>query len=74
MCQFGSSCYRAINSFHEGKLILRVGDEQVVFDVFRAINSPLEKDEYLRVDSIDLVAETIKTTSTKMPLELCFTR
>lgn len=35
---------------YEGKLILKVGDEQGNFDVYKVANNPNEQDAYLRVD------------------------
>lgn len=63
---------KSVINVHEGKLILRVGDEQVVFDVYRIVNSPLENDECLIIDTIDqAIDEYIQTTSIETPLEIC---
>lgn len=44
---------KSLIDVHDGKLILRVGDEQLVFDMYRAVNSSNKKDEFLRIDAID---------------------
>lgn len=55
--------FHSLIDVHEGKLILKVGDEQVIFDVYKVVNSPNEKDEYLRVNALDqVVAENFHIT------------
>ena len=46
---------RALIDVHRGQLILRLGDEQVSFNVFKAIKFPSEVDSCFKIDVIDKV-------------------
>ncbi|KAJ4716943.1 DNA-directed DNA polymerase [Melia azedarach] len=63
---------RTLIDVQQGKLILRVQDEQVEFSVFKAIKYPSMADSCLRMDIIDrLVQETFKEEHPQEPLEAC---
>ncbi|XP_021658919.2 uncharacterized protein LOC110648864 [Hevea brasiliensis] len=63
---------RAIIDIKNGQLTLKVGDEEVEFNLFRAIKHKLEPDECLRVDITDkLVEEELHETYPEDPLEAC---
>lgn len=58
----------------KGKLILRVQDEQVTFNVFEAIKYPSEQDDCFQIDVVDrLVDETFKVEHLIDLLEVCIT-
>lgn len=52
---------------------LRVEGEQVILDVFKAMNSSFELHSYLRINDL-VVAETYKDQFAKLPLEVCYTQ
>ncbi|XP_058008224.1 uncharacterized protein LOC131182886 [Hevea brasiliensis] len=61
---------RAIIDVKNGRLTLKVGDEKVEFNLFRAMKHKLEPDECLRVDIIDkLVKEEFHKRHPEDPLE-----
>ncbi|KAJ4724584.1 DNA-directed DNA polymerase [Melia azedarach] len=63
---------RTLMDVQQGKLILRVQDEQVEFNVFKAIKYPSMADSCLRMNIIDrLVQETFKEEHPQEPLEAC---
>lgn len=46
---------------HEGKIILRMEDEQETFDVFKSMNSPSEINACLTMNALEnVVAENLK--------------
>ena len=52
------------------QLILRVQDEEVTFNVFQAMEHPMEKEQCLRVDAIDtLMSGIFRQNSIIPPLE-----
>ncbi|XP_057724024.1 uncharacterized protein LOC130939979 [Arachis stenosperma] len=55
---------RAIIDVEKGEMILRVHDEQMIINVFKAMEHPPEKAQHIRVKMIeDLVEEVLKATS-----------
>ncbi|XP_037494810.1 uncharacterized protein LOC105631100 [Jatropha curcas] len=44
---------RALIDVHEGKLTLRVGHEDIVFDVLKSCKLPKDNDDYFRIDVVD---------------------
>ncbi|KAI5663698.1 hypothetical protein M9H77_23021 [Catharanthus roseus] len=46
---------RTLIDVHQGKLILRVHDEQVTFNVFKAMRMPSESDSYMFIDNVGLL-------------------
>ncbi|KAJ4701053.1 DNA-directed DNA polymerase [Melia azedarach] len=63
---------RTLIDVQQGKLILRVQDEQIVFNVFKAIKYPSETDCCFQIDALDkMVAETFKHGHPNEPLEVC---
>ncbi|XP_058003971.1 uncharacterized protein LOC131180641 [Hevea brasiliensis] len=62
----------AIIDVKNGCLTLKVGDEEVEFNLFRAVKHKLEPDECLRVNITDkLVEEELLKTHPEDPLEAC---
>ena len=63
----------ALIDVQQGKLMLRVQDEKVTFNVFDAMNHPREEDTCLRIDVLEsLTMESFRKTS-KDPLEAALT-
>ncbi|XP_031284097.1 uncharacterized protein LOC116142824 [Pistacia vera] len=63
---------KALIDVQEGKLILRVQDGTVTFNVFEVMKFPSESDSCFSVDLVDrLVADTIKENTPHLPLEVC---
>ncbi|XP_020206210.1 uncharacterized protein LOC109791332 [Cajanus cajan] len=61
---------RVLIDVDDGKLKVRVNDEEVNFDVFDAMHYPNDKSNCFRVDVIDgLVEDTRKHVSFSTPLE-----
>ena len=59
---------RTLIDVHQGKLILRVQDEQVSFNVFEAMKFPFDVDACFAISVLDrVVAKTFPTS----PLENC---
>ncbi|XP_056169335.1 uncharacterized protein LOC130138641 [Syzygium oleosum] len=58
------STWRALIDVQQGKLILRVQDDRVTFDVFKAMKYPAELNECLRVDAVDRLVESIFSKAT----------
>ncbi|XP_058002216.1 uncharacterized protein LOC131179401 [Hevea brasiliensis] len=48
---------RAIKDVKNGQLTLKVGDEEVEFNLLRTMKHKLEPDECLKVDTVDKIAE-----------------
>lgn len=44
---------RALIDVQKGHLILRLGEEQIAFHMFKAIKFPIESDNYFQIDVID---------------------
>lgn len=65
---------RTLIDVQQGKLILRVQDEQVTFNVFEAMKYPSTVDSCFQVDTISkLVTETFLESNPREPLEACIT-
>ncbi|WJZ98601.1 hypothetical protein VitviT2T_017113 [Vitis vinifera] len=61
---------RTLIDVHQGKLILRVQDEQVTFNVFEAMKFPSDVDACFAISVLDrVVAETFHETFPTSPLE-----
>ncbi|XP_048140761.1 uncharacterized protein LOC125316465 [Rhodamnia argentea] len=66
---------RALIDVQRGKLILRVQDDQVTFDVFKAMKYAAEPNDCLRVDAVDKLVESAFSKATiEDPLEACLVR
>ncbi|KAL2542521.1 Uncharacterized protein Adt_03499 [Abeliophyllum distichum] len=63
---------RALIDVQKGQLILRLSEEQVTFDVFKAIKYPTESDSCFKVDVVDdAVHENFHLHNPLDPLEAC---
>ncbi|KAL2461691.1 reverse transcriptase [Abeliophyllum distichum] len=63
---------RALIDVYEGKMILRVDNEQVIFNVFKAMKYPASSDSCFQVDVVDkLVADTFETEYPSDALAIC---
>ncbi len=63
---------RAIINVENGQLTLKEREEEVEFNLFRAIKHKSKSNECLRVDIIDkLVEEEVQKRYTEDPLEVC---
>ncbi|XP_022855162.1 uncharacterized protein LOC111376430 [Olea europaea var. sylvestris] len=57
---------RALINVQHGQLILRLGKEQILFNVFKAMKLPTETDSYFQINVIDK-----STQSNSMEMETC---
>ncbi|XP_016192419.1 uncharacterized protein LOC107633291 [Arachis ipaensis] len=48
---------RAIIDVEKGEMVLRVHDEQMVLNVFKAMQYPAEKENCMRIDMVDTLVE-----------------
>ena len=63
---------RTLIDVQQGKLIFRVQDEQVTFNVFEAMKYPSEIDTCLQIDTIDkVIIESFRDTMPNDTLEAC---
>ncbi|KAL5549750.1 hypothetical protein UlMin_004981 [Ulmus minor] len=63
---------RTLIDIHQGKLILRVQDEQVIFNVFEAMKFPSDIDACFEINVLDrVVAENFHESFPSSPLENC---
>ncbi|KAL2475346.1 Uncharacterized protein Adt_36082 [Abeliophyllum distichum] len=63
---------RALINLQKGQLILRLSEEQVTFDVFKAIKYPTESDTCFKVDMVDnVVHENFQLNNLSDSLEVC---
>ncbi|XP_022871446.1 uncharacterized protein LOC111390615 [Olea europaea var. sylvestris] len=63
---------RALIDFQKGQLILRLGEEHVTFNVFKAIRYPAESDSCFQIDVIDnTVNDTLQLHNPPDPYEAC---
>ena len=46
---------RALIDFQQGNLILKINDEHVIFDMFKAMEHPASNETCLMIDAIDLL-------------------
>ncbi|XP_016199695.1 uncharacterized protein LOC107640705 [Arachis ipaensis] len=54
---------RAIIDVEKGEIVLRMHDEQMVLNVFKAMQYPAEKENYMRIDMVDnLVEEALEAS------------
>ena len=66
---------RALIDVQKGELTMRVQNEQVTFNVFKAIKFPSEVDCCFRLDTIDqLVTQVFEQSHLKDSLEACLTK
>ena len=66
---------RTLIDVQKGELTMRVQDEQVTFNVFKALKFPSEADCCFKIDIVDQQAEqTFEISHTKDPLEACLTK
>ncbi|XP_031253889.1 uncharacterized protein LOC116111867 [Pistacia vera] len=66
---------RALTNVQEGKLIMRVQDEEVTFNVLEALKFPLKQDSCFKIDSVDQSAvKTSKRDDTKLPFKECMVK
>lgn len=63
---------RALIDVHKGQLILRCGDEQFTFNVFKSLKHPSEANSCFQIDIIDIfVVKSIAHEYRIEPLEAC---
>ncbi|XP_073049483.1 uncharacterized protein [Primulina eburnea] len=60
---------KALIDVQEGKLRLRVGDEEITFDVFNALKHTLHSDSCFRIDAFDSLASNYVQDALRDPLE-----
>ncbi|XP_031255541.1 uncharacterized protein LOC116113531 [Pistacia vera] len=66
---------RTLIDVQEGKLILRVQDEMVTFNVFEAMKFPSEVESCFGVDVVDrVVKDTFEEIHPQLPLEACISK
>ena len=66
---------RTLIDVQQGKLILRVQDEQVTFDVFEAMKFPSEVHSCFQINTLDkLISETFEERTPLLPLEACLVK
>ncbi|KAL5565577.1 hypothetical protein UlMin_028741 [Ulmus minor] len=66
---------RTLIDVQQGKLILRVQDEQVTFDVFEAMKFPSEVQSCFQINTLDrLISETFEERIPLLPLEACLVK
>ncbi|XP_073039342.1 uncharacterized protein [Primulina eburnea] len=64
---------KALIDVHEGKFRLRVGDEEITFDVFNALKHTLRTDDYFRINAVDSLMCNFVQDAMKDPLEATLT-
>ncbi|KAL5554234.1 hypothetical protein UlMin_041635 [Ulmus minor] len=66
---------RTLIDVQQGKLILRVQDEQVTFDVFEAMKFPCEVHSCFQINTLDrLISENFEERTPLLPLEACLVK
>ena len=66
---------RTLIDVQQGKLILRVQDEQVTFDVFEAMKFPSEVHSCFQINTLDrIILETFEERTPLLPLEACLVK
>ncbi|KAL5575067.1 hypothetical protein UlMin_016766 [Ulmus minor] len=66
---------RTLIDVQQGKLILRVQDEQVTFDVFEAMKFPSEVHSCFQINTLDrLISENFEERTPLLPLEACLVK
>ncbi|XP_073277634.1 uncharacterized protein [Primulina huaijiensis] len=64
---------KALIDVQEGKLRLRVGEEEITFDVFNTLKHTLHADSCYRIDAIDSLVSNYVQDALKDPLEATLT-
>ncbi|XP_075489529.1 uncharacterized protein LOC142528372 [Primulina tabacum] len=64
---------KALIDVQEGKLRLRVGDEEITFDVFNALKHTLQSDSCYRIDAFDAFVSNYVQDALRDPLEAILT-
>ncbi|XP_065623227.1 uncharacterized protein LOC136064844 [Quercus suber] len=66
---------RTLIDVQQGKLVLRVGEDEVTFDVFKPMKFPSETHSCFQISDRDVIMadETCATDFLKLPLEVCLT-
>ncbi|XP_075499157.1 uncharacterized protein LOC142537531 [Primulina tabacum] len=64
---------KALIDVQEGKLRLRVGEEEITFDVFNALKHTLHSDSCYRIDAVDALVSDYVQDSLGDPLEATLT-
>ncbi|XP_073049510.1 uncharacterized protein [Primulina eburnea] len=64
---------KALIDIQEGKLRLRVGEEEITFDVFNALKHTLPTDDYFIIDVVDSLVCNFLQEAMKDPLEATLT-
>lgn len=63
---------RALIDVQQGKIMMRVEDEEVTFDVYKAVDFPFEIHSCVQMGDPDLgVAKPFRAKTSKLPLEVC---
>ncbi|XP_065638021.1 uncharacterized protein LOC136071088 [Quercus suber] len=67
---------RTLIDVQQGKLVLRVGEDEVTFDVFKPMKFPSETHSCFQISDRDVIManETCAIDFLKLPLEVCLTR
>ena len=69
------STRRTLIDVQKGELTMRVQDEQVTFNVFKALKFPSEADYCFKIDTVDQQVEQVfEISHTRDPLEACLTK
>ncbi|XP_073120288.1 uncharacterized protein [Henckelia pumila] len=61
---------KALIDVQKGKLLLRVGEEEITFDVFNALKHTLHNNDCFRIDSLDSLVHNFVQDELKDPLEV----
>ncbi|XP_073288035.1 uncharacterized protein [Primulina huaijiensis] len=64
---------KALIDVQEGKLRLRVGEEEITFDVFNALKHTLHSDNCYRIDTVDVLVSNYVQDALRDPLEATLT-
>ena len=66
---------RTLIDVQQGKLVLRVGEDEVTFDVFKPMKFPSETHSCFQINDRDMIMadETCAIDFLKLPLEICLT-
>ena len=66
---------RTLIDVQQGKLVLRVGEDEVTFDVFKPMKFPSETNSCFQISDRDVIMadETCAIDFLKLPLEVCLT-
>ncbi|XP_073123832.1 uncharacterized protein [Henckelia pumila] len=61
---------KALIDVQKGKLLLRVGEEEITFDVFNALKHTLHNNDCFRIDVLDSLVHNFVQDELKDPLEV----